>query len=99
MSRSPLTSSERASENLRRWFEGHALRLGNRRWKGPQERRSVVVDLPPQQHRVVLVRRVVAVLHEHPAPVSELDRDRDTSVGAEAIDVLAPLLPRGDLAG
>src|SRR3954464_10593416 len=55
--------------------EGHALGRRYRRRQRPQERRAVVVDLPAQEHGIVLVHRVVTVLHEHPAPVPELHRD------------------------
>src|SRR5260370_19660809 len=49
---------------------------------------------------------VVAVLHEHPAPIAELHPDDHVSVGTQAIDVLAAALrrrgrlpiPRDDLA-
>src|SRR4051812_32895140 len=51
--------------------ENHALWPRDRRRQRSKERRSSVVDLPTQQHGVVLVRRVMAVLHEHPAPVPE----------------------------
>src|SRR3989449_4379764 len=59
----------------------------------PQEWGSTVIDLPAQQHGVVLVQGVVAVLHEHSAEVPELHGDLDASVRAQAIDVLAPFLP------
>src|SRR2546422_5201137 len=93
MSWPPFTTSERRPEDLGRRFEGHTLRLRDWGRKRPHEWRPVVVDLPPQQHRVVFVRGVVAVLHEHPAEVSELHRDGDASLGTEAIDILAPPLP------
>src|SRR2546422_3803154 len=79
-------------------LEPHTLRRRNRRWQRPQERGSAVVDFPAQQHGIVLMQGVVAVLHEHPAEVPELHGDLDASVRAEAIDVLAPLLPRRHVA-
>ena len=42
---------------------------------------------------------IVAVLHEHPAKVPELHGDGDASARAEAVDVLATLFPRWDVAG
>ena len=58
-----------------------------------------VIDLPPQEHGVVLVHGVVAVLHEHAAPVPELHGDGDRPARAEAVDVLAALLSGRDIAG
>src|SRR5256885_522220 len=96
---SPFAIPEGRVQDLSRRLERHALRRRDRRRQWPQERGSAVIDLPPQQHGVVLVQGVVAVLHEHPAKVSELHRDLDTSVGAETIDVLAALLPGRHAAG
>src|SRR2546427_2946053 len=79
-------------------LEPHTLRRGDRRRQGPQERSPAIVDLPAQQHGVVLVQGVVAVLHEHPAEVAELHGDLDAAVRAQAVDVLAPLLPRRHVA-
>src|SRR5205085_12352193 len=45
-----------------------------------------------QQHRVVFVHGVVAVLHEHAAPVAELHRDRDAAARAETVNVFSPAL-------
>src|SRR5262249_14109070 len=45
-------------EDVVRRAEGHALRRRDRRRQRAQERRAVIVDLPAQQHRVVLVHRV-----------------------------------------
>src|SRR6266571_5265982 len=87
MSRSPFAISEGGRQDLGWRLERHALRRRDRRRQRPQERGSAVIDIPPQQHGGVIVQGVVAVLHEHPAKVSELHRDLDTSVGAETIDV------------
>src|SRR6185369_3306090 len=78
--------------------ERHALRRRDRRRQRPQERRPVVVDLPAHEHGVVLVHRVVAVLHEHPAPIPELHRDRHASARAQPVDVLAAAFRRRDVA-
>src|SRR5262245_64789944 len=99
MSRSPFAISESRRQDLGRRLERHALRRRDRRRQRPQEGGSAVIDLPPQQHGVVLVQSVVAVLHEHPAEVSELHRELDTSVRAETIDVLAALLPGRHVTG
>src|SRR2546428_10747200 len=55
----PCAISERVLEDLGRRFEGHALRVRNGRRERPHEWRPVVVELPPQQHRVVFARGVV----------------------------------------
>src|SRR5881397_157762 len=85
-------SSERGWKDLGRILERDTLRPRNRRGQRTQERRTVVVDLPSQQHRVVLVHGVMAVLHEHAAEVAELHRDRHGAAGMQAIHVLPPLL-------
>src|SRR6266542_4044234 len=66
---------ERSRQDVVWRLELDALRRRDGRRKGSQERRPAVVDLPPHQHGVVLVHRVVAVLHEHPAPIAELHGD------------------------
>src|SRR5262249_1141001 len=99
MSRSPFAISEGGRQDLGRRLERHALGRRDRRRQRPQEGGSTVIDPPPQQQGVILVQGVVAVLHEHPAKISELHRDLDTSVRAEAIDVLAALLPGRHVAG
>src|SRR5438445_13488118 len=99
MSRSsPFAISEGSVQDLGRRLERHALRLRDGGRQRPKEWGSAVVDLPPQQHGVVLVQGVVAVLHEHPAKVPELHGDGDASARAEAIDVLAPPLRRRHVA-
>src|SRR5262249_52748412 len=67
---------------------------GNGRRERFEERWPVVVDLPSQEHRVVLVHGVVAMLHEHPAEVAELQRDGPLPARAQSPYVLATLLPR-----
>src|SRR5438093_7016516 len=90
-------ASERAAQDLIRGLEGYALRPRDRGRQRTQEWRAPVVDLPPEQHGVVLVRGVVAVLHEHPTPVAELQRDVNGAVGVQPPDVLAALLPSRDV--
>src|SRR5262247_3528560 len=86
------TALARGREDVGGVAEGHALGRRDRRFQPPHKwGPGYVVDLPSRQHGVVLVRGVVAVLHEHPTPVPELQRDGDASVRAEAIDVLASL--------
>src|SRR5262249_16837373 len=53
-----------------RILEGDAVRRRQRRAQRTQERLAAAGEIPAHQHRVVLVRRVVAVLHEHAAPVA-----------------------------
>src|SRR5436305_10949875 len=77
--------------------ERDALRSGNRRRQGPHERLPPVVELPADEHGVILMDRVVTVLHEHPAPITELHGDGELSSGTQSIDVLAPLLPGRDV--
>src|SRR5882672_8652495 len=84
-----VSFSECGGKDVVRRNEGDALRGRDRRRERPQEGRPVVVDLPPHQHRVVLVHGVVAVLHEHPAEVAELHGDRDAPSRAKPIDILA----------
>src|SRR5438067_8952377 len=91
--------SERGGEDLGGRLEDDALRPRDRRRQRAQERRPAVVDLPAHEHGVVLVRGVVAVLHEHPAPVAELQAHGDASARVQAIDVLAPLLPCRNVGG
>src|SRR5947209_7633140 len=90
---------KRARQDLVGALERHALRLRDGRRQRPQEWRPTVVDFPTQQHGIVLVRGVVAVLHEHAAPVAELHRERDASVWTEPVHVLAALFPCRDAAG
>src|ERR1051325_2948328 len=89
-------ASEGGRQNVVWILERHALRLRNRRRQRPQEWRSAVVYLPPQEHGVVLVDGVVAVLHEHPAPVAELQRNVYRPGWAEPPHVLAAPLRRGN---
>src|SRR5262249_50743353 len=93
----PCAASERGFQDLIRGLESYALRPRYRGRQRAQEWRAPVVDLPPEKHGVVLVRGVVAVLHEHPTPVAELQRDVNGAVGVQPPDVLAALLPGGDV--
>src|SRR5512140_568465 len=79
--------------------EGHTLRRGDGRRQRLEEGRAVGVDFPPQQHRVVLVHRVVAVLHVHSAEVAQLHQQGHASARAQAVDVLAAALPGGNVGG
>src|SRR5712691_6974855 len=88
----PVSASSR--EDVVRSDERDTLRRWDRRRERLQYRVPAgLVDLPAQQHGVVLVHGVVAVLHEHAAEVPELQRDGHTSPGAQTIDVFAALLP------
>src|SRR5438093_5116766 len=90
-------ASERGGQDVIRGLEGYAQRLRDRGRQRTQEWRAPVVDLPPEQHGVILVRGVVAMLHEHPTPVAELQRDVHGAVGVQPPDVLAALLPSRDV--
>src|SRR2546425_4094128 len=68
-------------------------------WQRCQERTPSVVDLPPQQHRVVFVRGVMAMLHEHAAPVAELHGEGHGAAGMQPVDVFASPLPRRHIRG
>src|SRR6185369_14035375 len=86
-----------ASKSSRKYVSrGHkrdALRCRSRSRQRSQEWRATIVDLPPQEHRVVFVHGVVAVLHEHAAKVAELECDSHFAARSQAPDVLAPALP------
>src|SRR4051812_39558090 len=89
--------SQRRGKDVGRRLERHALGRRDRRRQRAQEGRPAVVDLPPHEHGVVLVDRVVAVLHEHPAPVAELHRQGDAPARPQPVDVLAAALPGGNV--
>src|SRR5215217_1238477 len=80
-----------------RWYKRDALRFRDRSRQRVQERPAGTIDFPPQEHRIVFVHGVVAVLHEHAAKVAELERDFHFTTGSQAPDVLAPTLPCGNL--
>ena len=61
--------------------------------------RRRLVDLPAQEHGIVFVHSVVAMLHEHAAEVAELHSEGDTAPWPQPIDVLAALLPCRYVAG
>src|SRR5579859_3314478 len=83
----------RARQDLIRVLEGYASRLRNRSRQGAQERRSTI-QVPPQQHGIVFMHGVVAVLHEHPAPIAELHPDHYGSARTQPIYVFAAALRR-----
>src|SRR3954451_14431600 len=100
--RSAARALERRGARLRalasRWkregvLEHDPLRCGDRCRERLQEGRSASVDFPSQQHRVVFVRGVVTVLHEHATPVAELHGDRERASRAQAIHVLSATFP------
>src|SRR5262249_17303925 len=90
-------ASERGGQDVVRRLERYTLRLGDGRRQRPQEGRAPVVNLPPEQHGIILVHGVMAVLHEHPAEVTELQRDSPLAARVEPPDVLAALLPGRDV--
>src|SRR3954470_1759705 len=90
---------QRGRLDVVRSAERHALRARNRGRQRAEERLARVIDLPPDEHRVVLVHRVVAVLHEHSAEVAELHGEGHAARRTEPVDVLAALLPRRHVRG
>src|ERR1051326_3503603 len=87
------TALEGRWENVVRVFKGHALRLGNWRWQRFQERAAGVINLPAQEHGIVFVNSVVAMLHEHAAEIAELHGQSDAAARTQSINILAALLP------
>src|SRR5215831_2058538 len=79
--------------NVIRCNESDTVRRWNRRRKRTQERRAAIVDFPTNQHGVIFMHRVVAVLHEHAAPIPELHGKSHASTRTQAIDVFAALFP------
>src|SRR5206468_12468680 len=77
--------------------EADALWRGNRRWQRPEHRRATVIDLPTNQHGVIFVHGVMAVLHVHAAPIAELHGESHATAGMQTIDILAASLPCGDI--
>ena len=69
-----------------------------RRRAGSRHSHQPAAHFKPAEHGVVLMRGVVAVLHEHPRELPELHGDGNTSTGMEAIGVLAAPLPRRHIA-
>src|ERR1700724_2308749 len=63
---------ERGRGYVIRRYKRDTLRRCDRCRQRPQEWRATVIDFPTDQHGVVLVHCVVAVLHEHSTPVAEL---------------------------
>src|SRR5471032_1637565 len=90
---------ERGRQDVVRILERHPL--WRRDWRGQrfQHRVATAVDIPPHEHRVILVDRVVAVLHVHAAPIAELQGDGDAAAGTQTINVLAAKFPRWYVAG
>src|SRR5260221_13989950 len=84
---------ERGGGYVIRCNKGHTLRRCDRCWKWPQERRASIINFPTDQHGIVLVHCVVAVLHEHSTPVTELHGGGYASTRTQTIDALAALLP------
>src|SRR6185312_5136404 len=68
-------------------------RRWNRARKRTQERRTSIVDFPTNKHGVVFMHGVVAVLHEHAAPIAELHGQGYAASGTQAIHVLAAFFP------
>src|SRR6476620_5002477 len=88
----PACGLERVGQDLVRGLERDSCRFGNRRRKRIQEHASGGIDLPAQQHCVVLMHGVVAMLHEHAAPVTELHGDGDSATLFQPVNIFAASL-------
>src|SRR4051812_47061953 len=91
--------SVRGWQDIVRRDEGDALARRDGRGQRVQLGEAQWVEVPSQEHRVVLVGGVVAMLHEGAGPVAELDRQGDATRGSQPVDVLSALLPRRDVDG
>src|SRR6185312_124904 len=94
-----LPQSESGGKDVIRRLKSDALRLGDRCWQRPEERGTAVIDFPTQQHGVVFVHRVMAVLHEHAAKVAELHGQCHAAAWTQTIYVLPSLLPSRNITG
>ncbi len=83
---------KRIGQNLVRRLERDSCRFGNRRRQRVQEHASGGIHLPAQQHCVVLMHGVVAMLHKHAAPVAELHGDGHAAVFSQTVNILAASL-------
>src|SRR6478672_5010298 len=86
-------SSLGGREDFIRRNERYALRCADGRRERRQERSSQTLGLPADQHGVVLMNCVVAVLHKHAAPIAELHGDGYAAAWTQAIHVFAALFP------
>src|SRR5919112_1517973 len=68
--------------------ERASLRCRDWRRQRPEFGGAVGIDVPPQQHRVVLVHRVMAMLHVGAGEVAELHAERHRAGRLQAVDVL-----------
>src|SRR6185312_11091125 len=73
-------------KNFVRRLKSDASRFGNGCWQWAQERSSAV-QVPPQQHGIVFMHGVVAVLHEHAAPIPELHLEGHRPIVTQAVNV------------
>src|SRR5215218_1320295 len=97
MSFSLSSASESGRKYVVRGHKRDSLRFRDRSRQRVQERCAGAVDFPPQEHRVVFVHGVMAVLHKHAAKVAELKRDFHFAARSQAPDVFASALPCGNL--
>src|SRR6478672_9652095 len=65
------TPLEGSRENVVRVLKGNALRFGDWCWKRFQERAAGIVNFPAQEHGVIFMDGVMAMLHEHAAKIAE----------------------------
>src|SRR5947209_13209104 len=85
--------------DLGRIYEGDTLRRRDRCGQRPQEWRASVIDFPANQHGVIFVYGIVAVLHEHAAPVTELHGQGHAAARTQTIDVFTAFFPCRNVAG
>src|ERR1700756_1768662 len=84
---------ERGWSDVIRCNEGDALCFRNGGRQRIEERCSCSVDFPTNQHGVVFVNGVVAVLHVHSTPVTELHGQGHASTRPQAVHVFTTLFP------
>src|ERR1700748_3686135 len=96
---SACASGESGGQNFIGSNKGDSLWRWQWSWQRTQERRATIVQFPSQQHRVVFMDGVVAVLHEHASPVAELHGKGHAAGRTQAVDVFTAFLPGGNVTG
>src|SRR6476620_11769620 len=82
----------RSRQDLIRVFECHTRRVWTGRWQRTEERRASIIQLPAQEHGIVLMHGVMAVLHGHAAPIAELHGKRNAAVWPQTVNILTTQL-------
>src|ERR1700739_4976522 len=65
-------------------------------WVWGGESNGALIDLPANQHGVIFMYRVVAVLHEHARKFTELHGECHAAARTQAVNVLSSKLPGWD---